>query len=144
MVNACQFQQTPVPCAFPLMQMQHTTGSHGVSDWIVSHALLLCRQMSKREAERLATEIWAFKNEADASAASPITLAEATAVFLERRFFAIPRLVTEVRAARRAAGLEAGIVSHSSLLQGGTPCNSARHPVRSRDVLRATSCVVCW
>jgi hypothetical protein len=55
--------------------------------------------MPKREAERLATEIWAYKDEADASAAasSPITLAEATAVFLERRFFAIPRLVSEVR-----------------------------------------------
>lgn len=50
--------------------------------------------MPKREAERLASEIWAFKDETDAVA--PIALAEATAVFLERRFFAIPRLVTEV------------------------------------------------
>lgn len=60
--------------------------------------------MSKREAERLATEIWAFKDEADASGASPLTLPEATAAFLERRFFAIPRLVTEVRP-RLAGGL---------------------------------------
>lgn len=61
-----------------------------------------CRQMPKREAEKLASEIWAFKDEQDAaavgqsSAGSPMTLADATGVFLERRFFAIPRLVTEV------------------------------------------------
>lgn len=52
--------------------------------------------MPKREAEKLAVEVWAFKGEQDAVAANPITLAEATAMFLERRFFAIPRLVTEV------------------------------------------------
>jgi hypothetical protein len=59
-------------------------------------AVYTCRQMPKREAERLASEIWFFKDEADAVAATPVTLAEATALFLERRFFAIPRLVTEV------------------------------------------------
>jgi hypothetical protein len=52
--------------------------------------------MPKREAEKLASEIWAFKDQQDAVADTPITLEEATAVFLERRFFAIPRLVTEV------------------------------------------------
>lgn len=63
------------------------------------------RQMPKREAERLASEIWAFKDQQDAAAATPISLDEATAVFLERRFFAIPRLVTEVRCAVPGLGL---------------------------------------
>ena len=52
--------------------------------------------MPKREAEKLAAEIWAFKDEQDAAGEQYISLAEATAVFLERRFFAIPRLVSEV------------------------------------------------
>lgn len=52
--------------------------------------------MPKREAEKLAAEIWAFKDEQDAAGATLLTLAESAALFLERRFFAIPRLVTEV------------------------------------------------
>jgi hypothetical protein len=52
--------------------------------------------MSKREAEKLASEIWAFKDEHEAATGCIISLPEATAVFLERRFFAIPRLVIEV------------------------------------------------
>jgi hypothetical protein len=52
--------------------------------------------MPKREAEKLASEIWAFKDEHDGAGDKPISLPEAAALFLERRYFAIPRLVTEV------------------------------------------------
>jgi hypothetical protein len=55
-----------------------------------------CRRMSKRDAERLAREIWAAKDEAESAGAPRAHLADVTATFLERRYFAIPRLVTEV------------------------------------------------
>jgi hypothetical protein len=58
---------------------------------------LCCRRMSKRDAERLAREIWAAKDEAESAGAPRTHLADVTATFLERRYFAIPRLVTEVR-----------------------------------------------
>jgi hypothetical protein len=57
---------------------------------------LSCRRMSKRDAEKLAREIWAAKDEAEAAGAPRTHLADVTAAFLERRYFAIPRLVTEV------------------------------------------------
>ncbi len=52
--------------------------------------------MPKREAERLARDIWAAKDEQEAATGQRTSLAEATAAFLERRFFSVPRLVTEV------------------------------------------------
>lgn len=58
--------------------------------------LLRCRRMSKRDAEKLAREIWAAKDEAEAAGAPRAHLADVTSTFLERRYFAIPRLVTEV------------------------------------------------
>ncbi|KAF6260393.1 hypothetical protein COO60DRAFT_1637651 [Scenedesmus sp. NREL 46B-D3] len=54
------------------------------------------KRMSKRDAEKLAREIWAAKDEAEAAGAPRSHLADVTATFLERRYFAIPRLVTEV------------------------------------------------
>ncbi|WIA09549.1 hypothetical protein OEZ85_008944 [Tetradesmus obliquus] len=54
------------------------------------------KRMSKRDAEKLAREIWAAKDEAEAAGAPRAHLADVTATFLERRYFAIPRLVTEV------------------------------------------------
>jgi hypothetical protein len=62
-----------------------------------THVVPRCRRMSKRDAEKLAREIWAAKDEAEAAGAPRAHLADVTATFLERRYFAIPRLVTEVR-----------------------------------------------
>jgi hypothetical protein len=53
--------------------------------------------MSKREAEKLVREIWAAKDDQEALTGNPISLADFTALFLEKRYFSIPRLVTEVR-----------------------------------------------
>jgi len=54
-----------------------------------------CRHMPKREAEKLVNEIWQFKAEQEAASGIVMHLSDATAAFLERRFFSISRLVTE-------------------------------------------------
>ena len=53
--------------------------------------------MSKREAEKLVREIWVAKDDQEALTGTPISLADFTAMFLEKRYFAIPGLITEVR-----------------------------------------------
>lgn len=70
------------------------------------HMRAATRHMPKREAEKLAREIWAFRDEAAGAGggeAGRASLADATAAFLERRYFAIPRLVTEVGGACSAS-----------------------------------------
>eukprot|EP00775_Hariotina_reticulata_P003750 gene3750-4008_t len=54
------------------------------------------RHMPKREAEKLVNEIWQLKAEQEAAAGVQMHLSDATAAFLERRFFSISRLVTEM------------------------------------------------
>lgn len=55
--------------------------------------------MPKRDAEKLAREIWQAKDETEALPGVPRQhLPDVTAAFLERRYFAIPRLITEVGA----------------------------------------------
>lgn len=116
----------------------------------------LCRQMPKREAERLAREIWAFKDEQDAAAAASsscsggasggagsgsgvrMSLADATAAFLERRFFAIPRLVTEVGTSAWRDDMASG----ASACQ--CPLHSRARPPTSRWPTRRSRTTSSW
>lgn len=58
--------------------------------------VLLHRKMSKREGEKLVREIWAAKDDYETLTGTRIGLVDYCTIFLEKRYFAIPRLVTEV------------------------------------------------
>jgi hypothetical protein len=97
--------------------------------------------MPKREAEKLVIEIWQFKAEQEAASGIVMHLSDATAAFLERRFFSISRLVTEASTSRQhhqAASivcrqLNGGcnmLASYSSYRRQSRPCFAVLHQLQ--------------